>query len=768
MPIEVIDLLKQKNNGSFPLIEAKDVKGGFHQVNNIEERNVIPKEKRIEGMYCYVLNDTIYRLLGGIENSNWIAWDVSTKQYVNEQINNTAINVLDNLIVKLGDMFNSDPIKQPPIIPEEVKYTEIRIEPSSLTVDKLNHNYTLTARTVPEVVTEQITWSCDVDGTILDITDNGDKTATIMAFKDTTANITVRCGSCSYTCAVTVKTIIEPGNCTDIRIAPSPLIMGELMKEYTLTAITVPEKVIEPIQWSCDGAETSIEVVDNGDGTATVQAYRDLTANVTVTCGSCTHTTQIIVDTKNILTTSLNFNQSKLVFNNNGDEYSQEIKAEMFPRTSTEEIVWTVVEGDSSMVRIEPIENGAKVIPLKVGECKIQGQSGRYKDVCEVVNVQHGETSLLNNPTIRVENHKAVLEQNGHTEKFDLNFEPNTGHPQYLNSKEIVGSDGVTYYLTLLKTGASRFRIDGMIPDSGGAKSILIKGDDSIYPFALSPFPKVNNFNFTYTVANKNNSVFKDLFDLTLNTINTSFEALNITESPDSINTMEMSDYSDSWFGVLESYPNYFQIKLNKARMIRGYGEYEQYKKRWLSTSVHEVGHSLGIKDNPRHKPSLYDYGASPDNRWYMQPNDLDVIEYYYKNLWGVDITLTQEEITERLKNSPVVINDTPKDFYDICFDFGTFNEDELLEVSDVILTGELESLRKENINIGDDMVLSYNIYKIKYDTLEKGRLVNNELKIHDSIDIVIEKGVKYKMYLTQYENCPTSLVNVEQGLCRL
>ena len=86
MPIEVIDLLKQKNNGSFPLIEAKDVKGGFHQVNNIEERNTIPKEKRIEGMYCYVLNDTIYRLLGGIENSNWIAWNVATKQYVDNQI----------------------------------------------------------------------------------------------------------------------------------------------------------------------------------------------------------------------------------------------------------------------------------------------------------------------------------------------------------------------------------------------------------------------------------------------------------------------------------------------------------------------------------------------------------------------------------------------------------------------------------------------------------------------------------------------------------
>lgn len=90
MPIEVIDLLKQKNNGNFPLIEAKDVKGGFHQANNIEERDAIPKEKRIEGMYCYVLNDTIYRLLGGIENSNWIAWNVATKQYVDDQIDSVG------------------------------------------------------------------------------------------------------------------------------------------------------------------------------------------------------------------------------------------------------------------------------------------------------------------------------------------------------------------------------------------------------------------------------------------------------------------------------------------------------------------------------------------------------------------------------------------------------------------------------------------------------------------------------------------------------
>lgn len=72
MAIWLIDTLKQKNNGKFPLIDSNDVKGGFYQADSITERNSIPTERRKEGMFCWVSTlKIVYQLVGGIENSNW-------------------------------------------------------------------------------------------------------------------------------------------------------------------------------------------------------------------------------------------------------------------------------------------------------------------------------------------------------------------------------------------------------------------------------------------------------------------------------------------------------------------------------------------------------------------------------------------------------------------------------------------------------------------------------------------------------------------------
>ena len=72
MAIWLIDTLKQKNNGKFPLIDSNDVKGGFYQADSITERNSIPIERRKEGMFCWVSTlKIVYQLVGGIENSNW-------------------------------------------------------------------------------------------------------------------------------------------------------------------------------------------------------------------------------------------------------------------------------------------------------------------------------------------------------------------------------------------------------------------------------------------------------------------------------------------------------------------------------------------------------------------------------------------------------------------------------------------------------------------------------------------------------------------------
>ena len=75
MAIEIIDILGQKNNGEFPLVDSNDIRGGFYQVDTIEERDLIPSIRRKEGMLCAVKNDKMYQLVGGVDNSNWIIFN---------------------------------------------------------------------------------------------------------------------------------------------------------------------------------------------------------------------------------------------------------------------------------------------------------------------------------------------------------------------------------------------------------------------------------------------------------------------------------------------------------------------------------------------------------------------------------------------------------------------------------------------------------------------------------------------------------------------
>lgn len=96
MGIEIIDTLSQKNNGSFPLVDSNDIRGGFYQVDSIEERDLIPSVRRKEGMFCAVKNNKLYQLVGGIENANWVVFSSSDFDGdYNSLINKPVIPVVD-------------------------------------------------------------------------------------------------------------------------------------------------------------------------------------------------------------------------------------------------------------------------------------------------------------------------------------------------------------------------------------------------------------------------------------------------------------------------------------------------------------------------------------------------------------------------------------------------------------------------------------------------------------------------------------------------
>ena len=107
MGIEIIDTLTQKNGQTFPIVNTNDIKGGFHQVETISQRDNIPEECKLDGMYCYVKNDpenhNMYQLKDGI----WInvKLEINSKIYTPHMSEDGTLTWTND-----ADMPNPDPI----------------------------------------------------------------------------------------------------------------------------------------------------------------------------------------------------------------------------------------------------------------------------------------------------------------------------------------------------------------------------------------------------------------------------------------------------------------------------------------------------------------------------------------------------------------------------------------------------------------------------------------------------------------------------------
>lgn len=86
-------------NGSFPVIDGNDIKGGFYIVDTIEERDSIPAANRKIGLPCYVINQNMYyRLRDGITNDCWDDWDLDNNGVI---INNKGETVKKDVILDI-------------------------------------------------------------------------------------------------------------------------------------------------------------------------------------------------------------------------------------------------------------------------------------------------------------------------------------------------------------------------------------------------------------------------------------------------------------------------------------------------------------------------------------------------------------------------------------------------------------------------------------------------------------------------------------------
>lgn len=386
--------------------------------------------------------------------------------------------------------------------------------------------------------------------------------------------------------------------------------------------------------------------------------------------------------------------------------------------------------------------------------------------------------AVYDNPSYSVKDYKIILSQNGYKEVFDAN---NFITPHYCrNCKEFVWEDGETYALALWANDTgSRFRIDGMYPNAGGYR---LENKPNGEPYLLledAYVPTVNNFNFSVGVRNGDlenlHQVDTNFLNDCLYTLNCALPALNYTADSNSNNTIVLDAYDETWYGLSMTLTDRFVTRLNQNTISSDFGDFgsstESYKK-WKSTLVHELGHSLGFDDNADHFPTLYTYNRNRAKINYLQAPDIFTLKSLYKEKYNIDISKSQEDINSQVAALGLGTSShtdmSSNKVLSIQFDYPIFTDNELYDKADLIIEGKLEFDRCESINIGSEnnpLVLEYNVYKIIPNSVIKGEITNYELKIHISEKIDIGADNTYKLYLKQFENVPCSLVNIEQGI---
>lgn len=195
-------------NGSFPVIDGNDIKGGFYIVDTIEERDSIPAANRKIGLPCYVVNQNMYyRLRDGITNDYWDDWDLDNNGVI---INNKGETVKKDVILDIdhshdhihcttlkdenGDKYhietNTDLVQtnQNKNLTELLNYIIDRIEETNdIPVEsvKLDNNFLivkqdsitkLKVKVLPEENTEKLVWISG-DKSIATVSEDGILTA---------------------------------------------------------------------------------------------------------------------------------------------------------------------------------------------------------------------------------------------------------------------------------------------------------------------------------------------------------------------------------------------------------------------------------------------------------------------------------------------------------------------------------------------------------------------------------------------------------------
>ena len=365
--------------------------------------------------------------------------------------------------------------------------------------------------------------------------------------------------------------------------------------------------------------------------------------------------------------------------------------------------------------------------------------------------------------------------KDGKTAVFNPSYDIDTnvdGYADYVSLEK----DGETYYVPLTSTDNdnSGLTYNGLYISNGRWSDETQSG----YPYLLSSANYtrnvVNGWHFSFNMDNRGNRLPADLLNDALHRVNSAFPAANIRVVPTvQKNYIILGEFQDSYVGSCTTENDRVKIELNRPNLESAYGEYNsdttspEYK-RWLSTVVHELGHTFGNKDQASHEPSLYSYSRNREKALYLQANDIAWLRHAYQD-GGADPSIFDIVPDEAAVASETPIsNDGEPEIY---FDYPEFDSSsDVSKYADNIVTAKLSFSETATLNIGSEDLpteIKYNIYDINVIDEEKGTLTNMQLKIPAAIDLDITDGT-YKLYLKEYDTVPCSLVNIADGIVKV
>ena len=702
--------------------------------------------------------------------------------HIPEVTGDVAITVVSKLISSEGDGT------------ETVPCVSISLDKSFLSFENLNSNNILNATVLPTNCTESIIWTSS-DSNIAKVA-NG----IVTSVSDGYCTITATCGGMSAKCTVTVESeqVDSPNEdgttekipCTGITISQSIINSTSVPENIQISATLTPSNTTDEISWVVfdktvafidkDGVVTTI-----GNGETQIHAYcGDYSAYTTLVVNDSTLNEDALIDFMLDIeqpTTDTAFDGEIII----KEKKYNTLTCYPIPGSYLEKgtIYWSCYQPEIIGINtttgqdqsLYPGKNGEATLTVSY-DLGTEGYKRKKYKVIVAIDYELENTEILyDSPTIVMEGCKARASQDGVTQYFDVSYCENPGCPGYNSYLTLTDEYGLTHYLALLDKGTSPFGKNGLHLDSGGW--FTLSGSQSGSSYSLNPsLLSWNNFdNWNCTIQNVNDSFPSELLTRALSIYNQTFPGLNMTVDQNSTSTIEMSnevlDDTQPAFIRMNYSDESFMIYFNEDQVTERSDEYSPENIEWLSTTVHELGHTLGVGDEAAHLPSMYDYGRPYDKNTCIQPNDIAFIKYLHKELYDMDLLTYQEHTNPlnghaSLQENKVYKNYTPNIESKTFFANIPYNNIE--EHSDIIVNCKLQYVETRTINISKTRVmeLDYNIYNIIDYDCEKGELVNNQLKIPvDASFIEITEDNQYKLYLKKYDNCPCSLSDLYQGI---